>query len=128
MTEDELEVYNQGVAQGIKHQQPAPDTIRMHGELKSEVSEMKREWDVFKNRALTILVGSSMALVGYGVWIGTIQSFVTEHSRWVDRMEAKVSEIDKRQQTADVTSAEIKTKLIGIEATLIEIKKAVEKK
>ena len=127
MTDDEkMDNYNKGFKAGTEHQHPSDETIRMHNEVSREVMELKNEWVTFKSRALKILLGSSAVLVGYGMWVGTIQSFVTEHGKWADRMEIRVVEIDRRQQSADVTNAEIKTKLVGIEASLVEIKNALK--
>lgn len=92
-----------------------------------EVEEMKREWREFKTRALIILLGAIVAMVGYGVWVGTINTNSQSNSHQIELIQVHIAEVDRRQQSADVTSAEIRTKLISIEATLVEIKQTLVK-
>ena len=43
---------------------------------KEETTELKKEWSAFKKNAITILGSGLVALVGYGIWVGTIQSSI----------------------------------------------------
>jgi hypothetical protein len=71
-------------------------------------------------------LGLVVVIVGYGIWVGTIQTTIENHANADAKMESDIKEITSRQQGADISSAEIKTKLISIEATLVEIKNAVK--
>lgn len=122
----DLESYQKGVVEGMKHQKPSDETLTLHEALKNELAELKKEWDEMKSRIFVLFLGSAAVLVGYGVWVGTIQSFMNEHSRWAEKIDVRIVDMDKRQQISDVNAAEIKTKLIGIETTLIEIKQALK--
>ena len=61
-------------------------------------------------------------LVSVGIWVGTIQTRQLRNIDDISTVTTRVDTVAQRQQNSDVTSAEIRTKLINIEATLIEIK------
>ena len=120
MTEDEkMEIYNKGVAEGVKHQTPSPQTLE-------EIRELKAEWHEFKARALTVLISSCFLFAGYGIWVGTIQANVQSNLQRLEVQTNRISTIDTRQQASDVTAAEIKAKLSAIETSLIDIRQAIK--
>ena len=91
-----------------------------------EVEEMKREWHEFKSRALTILIGTLFALVGYGIWVGNIQSQTKYNERQLQTQEEKHILIEQRLGNVEVVNSEVKARLQSIDATLQEIKVAIK--
>lgn len=126
MNETDLAIYQKGVAEGMKHQVPAPETMRLIQDVKGEMDEMREEWAKFRGVALTAVLSGVMVVAGYGIWVGSIQSAITENYKLHQKSDERIESIDKRQQAADISSTEIKTRLIGIESSLIEIKHALK--
>ena len=126
MNESELTIYQKGVAEGMKHQVPAPETLRMIEGAEKAIEDLKGEWTKFRNFSLSVLVSGIVVFTGYGIWVGSIQSAITENYKLHQKQDERIDFIDKRQQAADISSTEIKTKLVGIEASLVEIKRALK--
>lgn len=126
MNESELTIYQKGVAEGMKHQVPAPETLRMIEDAEKAIEDLKGEWAKFRNFSLSVLVSGIVVFTGYGIWVGSIQSAITENYKLHQKQDERIDFIDKRQQAADISSTEIKTKLVGIEASLVEIKRALK--
>lgn len=95
-------------------------------DVSAEIAEMRNEWREFKGRALSILLGGLVVMVGYGVWVGTIQSSIKNNEVLVAAQVLRVAEIERRQQTTDITNAEIKAKLVNIELGLVDIKESIK--
>ena len=120
MTDDEkMELYNKGVAEGVKHQVPSPQTIE-------EINELKAEWHEFKSRALLILVSGLIAMAGYGTWVGVIQSEMSYNRTRIESVESKHGQIESRLGSVEINNSEIKSRLNSIDATLQEIKVAIK--
>ena len=126
MDEEELKIYNQGICEGMKHQMPSGETTIITNGIKKEISELKKEWDELKGKLLRYYLTFLIVVASYGIWVGTIQTTINQHEVADNKMETQIVEIDKRQQSSDITSAEIKTKLAGIEASLVDIKEALK--
>jgi hypothetical protein len=120
MTEDEkMEVYNRGIAEGVKHQAPSPQTVE-------EINELKEEWHEFKSRALWLLIGGLVAMVGYGSWVGVVQSEVSYNRAQLSSLDGKHAQIETRLGKVEITNSEIKSRLNSIDTTLQEIKLAIK--
>jgi hypothetical protein len=126
MSEQDLVMYQKGVAEGMRHQTPAPATMSLISDVKGEMDELRAEWSKLRGVALKSVIGGVIIVAGYGMWVGSIQSAITENYKLHQNGDDRIDGIDKRQQAADISSTEIKTKLIGIEASLIEIKQALK--
>ena len=119
MTEDEkMEIYNRGISEGVKHQSPSPQTVE-------ELNELKVEWHEFKSRALWLLIGGLVAMVGYGSWVGVVQSEVSYNRQLLTNLDAKHGQIETRLGKVEITNSEVKSRLNSIDATLQEIKLAI---
>lgn len=120
MTEDELSIYNRGISEGIKHQKMSPET-------EQEITELKAEWLDFKRVSRNILIGALVPVVGYGVWVGTIQSKINEFTRYVEVDQKMNEDIRGKIQSTEISNADIRARLINIESTLLEIKQGLKK-
>lgn len=91
-----------------------------------QYEDFQKEWSSAKGKAFNVLFGLLVVFVGYGVWVGTIQTRLSSIENQQIQIDMKVEEISRRQQLSDITGAEIKTKLINIEASLLEIKNTLK--
>lgn len=124
--EEQIKIFNSGVEAGKAHSFPSSETMLHINAIKEEISVMRDEWKEVKNKAIGWLVTALFVVVGYGIWVGSIQTTMTENRRISDRMILQIDDVNKKQQATDITAAEIRTKLSGIEASLIEIKQALK--
>ncbi len=115
-----MEAYRSGFTEGQKHLEPSPETLRI-------LTEIKTEWAQLKTRALYALVTSLAVAVGYGVWVGTIQSRLDDGERTHVELAERVAKIDGQQRANDVALAGIKAELASINATLLEIKSSLKR-
>lgn len=106
---------------GLEHATPSPETTRRLDSLEKDIEKV-----ITSNSILSkISVG---ALIAIGIWVGTIQ---TRQLRSMDDLQGLNSRVDvvvDRIRQNDISSAEIKTKLINIEVTLQEIKLKLDNK
>lgn len=122
MTEDEkIELINKGVTIGIEHSKMSPET-------KKEIEEMKQEWEAYKALLRNIVLSGVVVVAGYGIWVGTIQQQITEHSGRISEAERVHQELTARQQSSEVVQADIRARLVSIELTLSEIKTELKKR
>lgn len=91
-------------------------------ELCEDIEQMKVEWKQFKNRALTILLGSCIALVGYGIWVGNIETDIEYTKERVNEHEKKILTLSTNESTSRAQLAGIEVQLRQIDMTLQEIK------
>lgn len=112
---------------GRRHANSSQETLRLMEEHEKICRLIQGEWTSFKNRSLGILLGFVGLAGGYGIWVGNINVTVNRNIRDIQETRFLVSAISEKQQKADVTSAEIRTKLSNIETTLIEIKEWIKK-
>lgn len=120
MTEEQrMQDFNKGVLEGMKHQQPSPSTL-------IEINDLKAEWAQLKSRALNALIAGVLVVGGYGIWVGNIQTSMSQLTRSVAENTDKNNRFDARLGSLEVHNGEIKTKLVNIEATLQEIKVAIK--
>lgn len=89
---------------------------------------LKVECDVTSIKKLLLAVASLVfsALFGIGVWVGTNDTRLSKLSETLTKLTADVEAIEKRQIDTDILSAKIETRLISIDATLLEIKAAIK--
>lgn len=108
------------------------DAIREHlaasPEREKVFAEIRFEWDQLKDKLLWMILGFLGSILAIGVWVGTIQTNFGHIQDEVDKQGKQYAQLEIRTGTQEITSAEIKTKLISIEATLQEIKIAVKAK
>lgn len=93
-------------------------------EREKDREDMRNEWRNLKTWAFALIIGSLLAFVSYGMWVGNINSQTLSNAKMIEQAQLRIDSVDKRQQLSDITSAEIRTKLVSIEATLAEIKQA----
>lgn len=102
--------------------------IEMHlagfAERDKDREDMRNEWRSLKSWAFALIIGSLLAFVSYGMWVGNINAQTMSNTKMIEQAQLRIDSTDKRQQASDITSAEIRTKLINIEATLAEIKQS----
>jgi hypothetical protein len=115
-----MSAYKAGFDEGQKHVAPSPETMRM-------LTEMREEWSTLKTRALYALIGSLSLAVGYGIWVGTIQTRLSNNEETQRDIVASVAKIDGQQHANDVSMASIKAELASINTTLVEIKNELKK-
>jgi septal ring factor EnvC (AmiA/AmiB activator) len=96
-------------------------------ERAKELDEMKKEWKEFKARFFWAMVAFISFAVGYGVWVGSIQTDHTHLTQELDRAEAKTNSFETRITSLEVNNGEIRSRLTSIEVTLQEIKAAIIK-
>jgi cell division protein FtsB len=92
-----------------------------------ELEEMKLETKKYRERVITALFSSLFVLVGYGMWVGNIQTTINHFSDEQIIAEKDHAKYEQRLNSLEVNNSEIKTKLINIEATLQEIKISINK-
>lgn len=115
----EAAAYNKGLLAGRKeHRSSSPETIR-------EIQELKNEWKDFKKMARNLLVATLTISVGYGIWIGSMQTRVDTLAEQSRQASAERAALSIRVQGNDVSTVEVKTRLANIEAVLIEIRQAL---
>lgn len=110
-----MNAYRAGFDEGQKHQKPSPET-----------EEMIEEWRTFKSRVFVLLIGSLTVMIGYGIWVGTIENRIDNNKDHIAEVSESVEKLSAKQSQSDITSAEIRTKLASIEATLMEIKNSLK--
>lgn len=95
-------------------------------ERNKELDEMKNEWREFKSKALWIFICSASVLVSYGVWVGTMQTNITQIQKEQGKADVLHEQISERVNNLEVTNGEIRARLSSIDATLLEIKAAIK--
>lgn len=117
--DEKIQLFERGVKTGIEHRGMSKETER-------EIGEMRDEWADTKKfvRGVALVVG--LALLGYGVWVGTIETRIDDYGSRISNGEKVYDDLRTKVQSAEVSAAEIKTKLTNIELTLIEIKQALK--
>lgn len=117
--DDRFSCYNEGFKAGALHATMSPETAR-------EIKELKDEWADMKKLFRTLLITGLITMVGYGAWVGTITVKVAKYEEAIHEGEGQRAEIMTKVQASEIVSAEVRTKLISIEATLLEIKSALK--
>lgn len=92
-----------------------------------ELEEMKKEWKEFKTRFFWAMISFTTFAVGYGIWVGTIQSEFTHLTEEVDKNSISTDTAETRISNLEINNGEIKSRLASIEVTLQEIKAAIIK-
>lgn len=95
--------------------------------LTQEVHELKNEWEQFKTRALWVLIGGIVAMVSYGVWVGNIQTRISNNEDSIQDNSAAIQRLTETVNTTNITMASVLAKLGSIESTLIEIKASLKR-
>lgn len=95
-------------------------------ERQKDSEEMRDEWKDFKQKALLIMIGFLGSLLAIGVWVGTVQTSITNIASVSSRTSTQYDTIEKRVNSLEVTNGEIRSRLSSIDATLLEIKVAIK--
>jgi hypothetical protein len=122
MDDDEiLKIYNRGVEEGKKHKTPSPDTVRMNDANKVEIEGVASDLEAFRIGLVKLALGLMSVMVGYGIWVGTIQSTVANQGE--DIVELKGNDVELKTETQDtrVVLIEVKTKMLSLESMLTKI-------
>lgn len=120
MNEDEkVALFERGVKVGLEHKS-------MSKETEKEIGEMRDEWSDTKKFVRNVALAVGGVLLGYGVWVGTIETRIDDFGSRISNGEKVSEDLRGKVQSAEVSTAEIKTKLTNIELTLTEIKQALK--
>lgn len=117
--EDMLKAKDFSFRDGLSHSAPSPETTRRLGELEKDLDKVINSGSILSK----VSVG---ALVIIGIWVGTIQARQLRNLEDIGMANSRYEAIDRRVQANDVSAAEVRAKLVGIEATLQEIKAAIK--
>lgn len=101
------------------------DHLASFPERRKDYAEMREEWDDLKSKAFWICVGSLGVLIGYGVWVGTMQTKQEQLRLDLDRSVTIAREAEERLGSLEVNNSGIQARLTSIDATLQEIKVAI---
>jgi len=101
------------------------DHLATFPERRKDVEEMRSEWKEFKTRAFWAMTSFIGAILGIGIWVGTIQTNIGHINELASKASVQAENTDKRLNALEVTNGEIRTKLNSIEATLQEIKVSI---
>lgn len=91
-----------------------------------ETMELRNEWRELKNKAFYVLIVAVTVSVGYGVWVGTIQTSVNNQKEAIEKNTILISSIDDQNNSAAVALGKIETRLTNIENSLAEMKKLLK--
>ena len=115
--ENVVQIYSKGFEEGKKHSYSS-ETVRINDVIKVEFDGMANEWAYFKDLLIKGLFAISIALLTYGVWVGTIQTTVAAHDKSLNELQPEV-------RASTVSNAEIKTELRAINNSQQRIEKAM---
>ena len=112
MDDETLKTYHQGYNEGMKY---SPDTARINDILKVEFEGVRSEWDTFKKNFIAACGVVALLLVGYGMWVGGIQTTVNNHDKHIEEIAVKVEKIN-------IDYVRIETQLVAINKGIEELK------
>jgi len=96
-------------------------------ERHKEMERMRDEWEKAKSKLLVVVLCSLAPIVGYGAWIGSVQTKVNHLEDGLAISDSKHGQIETRLGGLEINNSEIRTRLNSIDATLQEIKVAISK-
>lgn len=86
------------------------------------------EWQKYTNRILFSIVLGSIGCIGsFAIWVGTVQTDVTNNRDDILTLSVDHHDIETRIGQIEVANSDIKARLISIEATLQEIKTSISR-
>jgi len=97
----------------------------MKSMLSNHIKEETSELNDLKRTIRNFFLANIGLLVAAGVWIGTIQTRQDRNVEDIESIQNKHDKFDERISKNDITAAEIKAKLSGIEVTLLEIRQSL---
>lgn len=133
----ELEKLNAIIASTVaKTVSMYPNSKEVIGEMKtmlkdhieSETDELNDIKKTARNFFLANMVIFLSLAYYFGQWVGVIETRQLRVISDLDAVEGRQNGFDERIQKNDVASAEVRTKLSAIEATLVEIRQALRGK
>ena len=90
------------------------------------IEELRREWEEMKTRVVYILLGGVLALVGYGVWVGQIQTQVSRNMSDIQKNDSRTVIDEARINSIEVINSSTNARLTSIDVALQEIKLAIK--
>lgn len=90
--------------------------------LQAHINKEDNDFDDFRKTLRNFFLANITLLIGAGIWVGTIQSKAERNTDDIAQADRRVDVIEEKVNRGDVSQAEIRTKLIGIETILIELK------
>jgi Tfp pilus assembly protein PilO len=100
--------------------------VRQTAEVKKVADEVRNEWASLKKYAFGALIAGMVSVFGYGAYIKGLSSDMENNKARITSAEIKIDAIDKQQQASNITLAEIRTQLLNINTTLVEIKNSIK--
>lgn len=88
--------------------------------------ELQKEWRELKNRAFWILVTGLFTVIGYGMWIGTIDTKVERNQQDISENKVRLNNDEARINAIEITNSSTNARLSSIDAVLQEIKLAIK--
>ena len=117
--EDMLKAKDFSFRDGLTHAAPSPETTRRLDALEKDIDKVVSSSSILSKV-------SYATLIAIGIWVGTIQARQLRNISDVATNTLKYESLDERIQRNDVSAAEVRAKLVSIEATLQEIKTVVK--
>lgn len=99
----------------------------MKSMLKDHIASETEELGDLRRTIRNFFIANIGFLLIAGIWVGTIQTRQLRNVDDIEKVNKRQDEFSERIQRNDVTSAEIRTKLNAIEATLIEIRQSIRR-
>lgn len=79
-----------------------------------------------KTKAIFFLLGLIIAVIGYGIWVGTIQTRVTRNESDLAKITLKIETLVSSNNQSQVQMADINARLKNLEVILIEIREQLK--
>lgn len=95
--------------------------------LKEHIGKEDNDFTDFRKTLRNFFLANLGFLIGAGIWVGTIQTQAERNRTDLDQHIKRVDAIEDKVNKNDVSLAEIRTKLTGIEAMLVELRIDVKK-
>lgn len=122
-----LEAYRRGQANPNRHEM-APETENEFTKVKALLKETvikQDKMEAFISRVSWVVFS---ALLGTGAWVGVIQTKVANNTEDISDHQAEIRSLVDTQRSNELVVTEVRTRLIGIEATLKDIKVSLNPK
>ena len=115
--ENVLNIFTRGFEEGKKYN-ISSEAVRVNDVIKVEVDGLSAEWEYFKEKAIQIVGAILVSMLGYGVWVGTIQTTVSG-------LKEDNEQLKKESKEAAISNAKLITELGAVKTSLDEIKIAL---
>ena len=91
-----------------------------------EVHNISNDMRSLKTKAIFFLLGLIIAVIGYGIWVGTIQTRVTRNESDLAKITSKIETLVSSNNQSQVQMADINARLKNLEVILIEIREQLK--